>query len=156
VVRERPRYLPSQYPSLLIVSSSLKWPNQRAVHSEPWIRLVVSGLHVRHRCFRLRPDRFPEPQPQDDRLRIGDVIYRNHDGKLRFLFSAAQPLGGRERGRHVPIDFEQLDPGRTDLDTERGKRAPERLRSGNVTWSGRQISVAVTPYAFCTAAYYHI
>jgi hypothetical protein len=96
----------------------------------------------------LRQVRFPEPQPEEDRLRIGDVIHRNANGELCFLFSAAQPLGSRELGRHVPTDFEQLNPAMSESDTIRRKRAPERLRSSNVIWSGGLMSVAVTPYTF--------
>jgi hypothetical protein len=46
------------------------------------------------------------------------------------------------------MDFEQLDPNRREWDTKKGKRAPERLRSSDVTWSGGHVSVSVTPYAF--------
>ena len=100
--------------------------------------------------------REPEPIYSYKRVNLGDVGYIRQ-GRFHLLFSAGIPLGPRERGRHVPYTFEQLEVGPTIKKTH----PPDEIIAKAVRKIGADVGVSaaiarrVRAY-FCLTSYHRL
>lgn len=99
--------------------------------------------HFRVPPPRRRRFREPAPDPDYERIQLGDVRYI-YDGAFRLLFSAGCPLGARQLGEDVPETFEPLNIGPVTL---REPRLPGYLGTTTVKEFGADVgaSAPTTP-----------
>ncbi|THH29923.1 hypothetical protein EUX98_g4273 [Antrodiella citrinella] len=91
----------------------------------------------------------PAPLPYYDKVKIGDVGYVR-GGHFHLLFSAGCPLGDRELGRDVPLDFRPLDP--LSLSVVSGQpRKPGALATRSIRVIGGETGVSVDIPAVSTS-----
>ncbi|KII89724.1 hypothetical protein PLICRDRAFT_697586, partial [Plicaturopsis crispa FD-325 SS-3] len=81
-----------------------------------------------------------------DFIHIGDVGWID-SGKFRLLFRAAEPLGNRIPGQHVPEKFEPLDCGN---DVQLTDLPPYRITAGSSSTVGASAGVAASVPAVTT------